>query len=155
MSRPFERHQADRWLPVDVYIGGKEHAVMHLYYARFLCHFCRDQGLVAHRYSTHSSIWLCAGTYMNLNELVFFLAFREPFWKLLVQGLIKGQTFRQPESGHYLKKEEIDFTGKAHLDLQGAYRWDASTASLHVALPDKSCTASAQKPQSLDSHQTL
>lgn len=50
--RPFERHLADHWLPVDVYIGGKEHAVMHLYYARFLCHFCKDQGLLAHRWGT-------------------------------------------------------------------------------------------------------
>ena len=48
---PFSRTQADLWLPVDVYVGGKEHAVMHLYYARFLCHFLQDQGLVAHRYS--------------------------------------------------------------------------------------------------------
>ncbi|RXN11496.1 putative leucine--tRNA mitochondrial [Labeo rohita] len=47
--RPFERSQADHWMPVDVYIGGKEHAVMHLYYARFLSHFCRDQGMVSHR----------------------------------------------------------------------------------------------------------
>ncbi|KAF3839972.1 hypothetical protein F7725_018689 [Dissostichus mawsoni] len=83
LSRPFERQLADHWLPVDVYIGGKEHAVMHLYYARFLCHFCKDQGLVAHR---------------------------EPFRKLLVQGLIKGQTFKEAESGRYLKREEIDFT---------------------------------------------
>uniref|UniRef100_A0A3Q4I5L2 leucine--tRNA ligase n=1 Tax=Neolamprologus brichardi TaxID=32507 RepID=A0A3Q4I5L2_NEOBR len=82
--RPFERHLADHWLPVDVYIGGKEHAVMHLYYARFLCHFCKDQGLVAHR---------------------------EPFRKLLVQGLIKGQTFKLAGSGQYLKREEINFTG--------------------------------------------
>ena len=56
LSRPFERHLADHWLPVDVYIGGKEHAVMHLYYARFLCHFCRDQGLVAHRYRTQCAL---------------------------------------------------------------------------------------------------
>ena len=51
LFRPFQRQLADRWLPVDVYIGGKEHAVMHLYYARFLCHFCKDQGLVAHRWN--------------------------------------------------------------------------------------------------------
>uniref|UniRef100_A0A672ZKG4 leucine--tRNA ligase n=1 Tax=Sphaeramia orbicularis TaxID=375764 RepID=A0A672ZKG4_9TELE len=91
-QRPFERHLADHWLPVDVYIGGKEHAVMHLYYARFLCHFCRDQGLVDHR---------------------------EPFRKLLVQGLIKGQTFKLADSGQYLKKEEIDFTGNEPVALNG------------------------------------
>uniref|UniRef100_A0A3Q2EEF4 leucine--tRNA ligase n=1 Tax=Cyprinodon variegatus TaxID=28743 RepID=A0A3Q2EEF4_CYPVA len=91
-DRPFRRHLADHWLPVDVYIGGKEHAVMHLYYARFLCHFCKDQGLVAHR---------------------------EPFWKLLVQGLIKGQTFKLADSGQYLKREEIDFQGKEPVALSG------------------------------------
>ncbi|XP_047217646.1 probable leucine--tRNA ligase, mitochondrial [Girardinichthys multiradiatus] len=91
-DRPFERHLADHWLPVDVYIGGKEHAVMHLYYARFLCHFCKDQGLVAHR---------------------------EPFWKLLVQGLIKGQTFKLADSGQYLKRDQIDFTGKEPVALSG------------------------------------
>lgn len=84
MLRPFDRSQADHWMPVDVYIGGKEHAVMHLYYARFLSHFCKEQGMVSHR---------------------------EPFKKLLVQGLIKGQTFRVAETGQYLKKDEIDFTG--------------------------------------------
>uniref|UniRef100_A0A671P9F5 leucine--tRNA ligase n=1 Tax=Sinocyclocheilus anshuiensis TaxID=1608454 RepID=A0A671P9F5_9TELE len=82
--RPFEHSRADHWMPVDVYIGGKEHAVMHLYYARFLSHFCRDQGMVSHR---------------------------EPFRKLLVQGLIKGQTFRVAETGQYLTKEDIDFSG--------------------------------------------
>ena len=39
------------------------------------------------------------------------LSVREPFRKLLVQGLIKGQTFKQADSGQYLKREEIDFTG--------------------------------------------
>uniref|UniRef100_A0A8C4DYT9 leucine--tRNA ligase n=1 Tax=Dicentrarchus labrax TaxID=13489 RepID=A0A8C4DYT9_DICLA len=107
-DRPFERHLADHWLPVDVYIGGKEHAVMHLYYARFLCHFCKDQGLVAHR---------------------------EPFWKLLVQGLIKGQTFKLADSGQYLKREAIDFTGTP---LRGGGRvevtWEKMSKSKHNGL---------------------
>lgn len=47
--RPFARSLADSWMPVDVYVGGKEHAVMHLYYARFFSHFCRDLGMVSHR----------------------------------------------------------------------------------------------------------
>uniref|UniRef100_A0A8C9Y2V6 leucine--tRNA ligase n=1 Tax=Sander lucioperca TaxID=283035 RepID=A0A8C9Y2V6_SANLU len=111
-DRPFERRLADHWLPVDVYIGGKEHAVMHLYYARFLCHFCKDQGLVAHR---------------------------EPFWKLLVQGLIKGQTFKQADSGQYLKREEIDFSG-THKEpvVRGGGRievtWEKMSKSKHNGL---------------------
>uniref|UniRef100_A0A669ELA8 leucine--tRNA ligase n=1 Tax=Oreochromis niloticus TaxID=8128 RepID=A0A669ELA8_ORENI len=114
--RPFERHLADHWLPVDVYIGGKEHAVMHLYYARFLCHFCKDQGLVAHR---------------------------EPFRKLLVQGLIKGQTFKLAGSGQYLKREEINFTGtccvhrkKEGLEIGGRVEvtWEKMSKSKHNGL---------------------
>uniref|UniRef100_A0A8C2XGN3 leucine--tRNA ligase n=1 Tax=Cyclopterus lumpus TaxID=8103 RepID=A0A8C2XGN3_CYCLU len=108
--RPFDRHLADHWLPVDVYIGGKEHAVMHLYYARFLCHFCKDQGLVAHR---------------------------EPFRKLLVQGLIKGQTFKLADSGRYLKREEIDFTDKEPV-VHGGGRvevtWEKMSKSKHNGL---------------------
>uniref|UniRef100_A0A8C5GGF4 leucine--tRNA ligase n=1 Tax=Gouania willdenowi TaxID=441366 RepID=A0A8C5GGF4_GOUWI len=109
-NRPFERHLADHWLPVDVYIGGKEHAVMHLYYARFLCHFCQDQGLVAHR---------------------------EPFWKLLVQGLIKGQTFKLAESGQYLRREEVDFTDKEPVAQCGGrveVTWEKMSKSKHNGL---------------------
>ncbi|XP_058144797.1 leucine--tRNA ligase, mitochondrial isoform X2 [Dasypus novemcinctus] len=80
---PFDTALADHWMPVDLYIGGKEHAVMHLFYARFFSHFCHDQKMVKHR---------------------------EPFRKLLAQGLIKGQTFRLP-SGQYLQREDVDLTG--------------------------------------------
>uniref|UniRef100_A0A8D3BQT8 leucine--tRNA ligase n=1 Tax=Scophthalmus maximus TaxID=52904 RepID=A0A8D3BQT8_SCOMX len=104
--RPFDRHLADHWLPVDVYIGGKEHAVMHLYYARFLCHFCQDQSLVAHR---------------------------EPFRKLLVQGLIKGQTFKLADNGQYLKRGEIDFTGTHYLNLR-TVTWEKMSKSKHNGL---------------------
>uniref|UniRef100_A0A8C1CXV0 leucine--tRNA ligase n=1 Tax=Cyprinus carpio carpio TaxID=630221 RepID=A0A8C1CXV0_CYPCA len=109
--RPFERSRADHWMPVDVYIGGKEHAVMHLYYARFLSHFCRDQGMVSHR---------------------------EPFRKLLVQGLIKGQTFRVPETGQYLKKEDIDFSGPEPIQRDTGGRlqvtWEKMSKSKHNGL---------------------
>lgn len=43
---PYSREQADKWLPVDQYIGGIEHACMHLLYARFFHKFMRDLGMV-------------------------------------------------------------------------------------------------------------
>jgi leucyl-tRNA synthetase len=42
---PFDPKSADYWLPVDLYIGGVEHAILHLIYARFFCKFFRDFGL--------------------------------------------------------------------------------------------------------------
>lgn len=84
---------------------------MHLYYARFLSHFCREQGMVSHR---------------------------EPFRKLLVQGLIKGQTFRVPETGQYLKKEDIDFSGPepTQRDTGGRLQvtWEKMSKSKHNGL---------------------
>jgi leucyl-tRNA synthetase len=42
---PFNFQTADYWLPVDLYIGGVEHAILHLIYARFFCKYFRDSGL--------------------------------------------------------------------------------------------------------------
>jgi leucyl-tRNA synthetase len=58
---PFDPQPVDYWLPVDLYIGGVEHAILHLIYARFFCKFFRDQGLT------------------NIDE---------PFPRLLAQGMV-------------------------------------------------------------------
>ena len=60
-SAPFEREVVDYWFPVDQYIGGVEHAVLHLLYARFFTKVLHDAGLVA---------------------------VREPFARLFTQGMI-------------------------------------------------------------------
>ncbi len=46
-SLPFEKAKADKWAPVDLYIGGSEHACMHLIYFRFVHKFLRDMGFVS------------------------------------------------------------------------------------------------------------
>ncbi|MAG07518.1 leucine--tRNA ligase [Candidatus Pacearchaeota archaeon] len=59
-----DRKKIDYWMPVDQYIGGAEHATMHLIYARFYTKFLRDIGL---------------------------LKFDEPFTKLFNQGMLHGE----------------------------------------------------------------
>ncbi len=43
-SDPFDKKLAEKWIPVDMYVGGAEHATMHLLYARFIHKFLRDIG---------------------------------------------------------------------------------------------------------------
>ncbi|XP_066484383.1 leucine--tRNA ligase, mitochondrial [Tiliqua scincoides] len=107
-ERPFHKDLADYWMPVDLYVGGKEHAVMHLYYARFFSHFCHSQKMTKHK---------------------------EPFHELLVQGLIKNRTFRLATTGKYLKREEIDFTGPEPVHIKTKENlqvmWEKMSKSKH------------------------
>ncbi|HVY60199.1 MAG TPA: class I tRNA ligase family protein, partial [Planctomycetota bacterium] len=82
----FDKAEAARWLPVDQYIGGAEHATKHLIYARFITKFLRDQGHVP---------------------------FDEPFTNLFSQGLIckrdaKGELQKMSKSkGNVVNPDEL------------------------------------------------
>lgn len=76
-------------LPVDVYVGGVEHAILHLLYSRFISKFMKRSGI--------------GGREMPNGE---------PFTKLLTQGMVVGKTFRCPLSGRFLKPNEVDVSGK-------------------------------------------
>ena len=86
-EKPFEKVDADAWTPVNQYIGGIEHAVMHLLYARFFHKSLRDLG------------------YVDTNE---------PFKKLLTQGMVLGPSFYSQNERRYLFPREAEFKdGKA------------------------------------------
>ncbi len=95
----FSEESAKRWLPVDLYVGGAEHAVLHLLYARFWHKVLYDAGWVPSK---------------------------EPFGKLVHQGMILGEveyTTYVAADGMYISRNDVEekldpVGGTEHLDLR-------------------------------------
>ncbi len=79
-ENPFIKSEIDKWLPVKQYVGGIEHAILHLLYSRFLTKALKSCGL------------------LNIDE---------PFKKLLTQGMVQAITFKNPNNNKYFSKDQI------------------------------------------------
>jgi leucyl-tRNA synthetase len=81
-AEPISKAAADHWMPVDQYIGGVEHAVLHLLYARFITRALKDEGLVS---------------------------VEEPFAGLFTQGMVTHEAYKNA-AGEWVEPSDIRIT---------------------------------------------
>jgi len=80
-EKVFDSAKTNDWMPVDQYVGGIEHAILHLLYSRFFTKVLRDRGLID-----------CD----------------EPFKRLLTQGMVQAMAYKNPVTGKYFPPADID-----------------------------------------------
>ncbi|GFE70972.1 leucine--tRNA ligase [Chroococcus sp. FPU101] len=80
-EKPFDLEKVNDWMAVNQYVGGIEHAILHLLYSRFFTKVLRDRGL---------------------------LNFDEPFERLLTQGMVQGMTYKNPKTGKYIPSSQVN-----------------------------------------------
>ena len=115
-TRIFDSSVVNRWLPVDQYIGGVEHAILHLLYARFVTRVLHDLGLVT---------------------------FEEPFRRLFNQGMITKEGYRDPSKNmSWVPLPEVEHRDGVPYHRAGGQQLIAETAKMsksqfNVVPPDE------------------
>jgi leucyl-tRNA synthetase len=92
-DRPFDRAEAEKWLPVAQYIGGVEHAILHLLYARFWTRALQRLGKIG---------------------------FAEPFKGLFTQGMVTHETYRAGD-GSWLSPDEVKREGDDWIHIESGH----------------------------------
>ncbi len=90
-DKPFEKDDINYWLPVDQYIGGIEHAILHLLYSRFFTKVLRDLN------------------YFDLSE---------PFKGLFTQGMVTHQTFKNNKN-EWIEPNQVEKINDEYFDKDG------------------------------------
>ncbi|KAA8636402.1 hypothetical protein SMACR_02658 [Sordaria macrospora] len=98
---PFSPEKAKALTPVDLYIGGVEHAILHLLYSRFIYKFLMTSSSFGGKESEATS----EGAESETTEEVY-----EPFKRLITQGMVHGKTYTDPATGRFLKPDEVDLS---------------------------------------------
>ncbi|NBZ97486.1 MAG: leucine--tRNA ligase, partial [Proteobacteria bacterium] len=102
-EKPFDINEANYWMPVDQYIGGVEHAILHLLYSRFFTLALQDE---------------------------FKLKASEPFENLFTQGMVCHPTFKTEEGKWVFPKDVIEKNGSYFLDnKQKVFKGDSQAMS--------------------------
>ena len=112
-DRPFDRAVAEQWLPVQQYIGGVEHAILHLLYARF---------------------WTRALSHIGLIDV------KEPFAGLFTQGMVTHETYRVSPSDENGVQNTNDFywVSPDEIDTVDGRRFERATGRpVHVGRVEK------------------
>lgn len=121
-KEPFSYSSASEMLPVDTYVGGVEHAILHLLYSRFIYKFLVQEGLLDHS------------------------DFAEPFKQLITQGMVHGKTFADPQTGRFLRPYEIENADTAsptiiQTGLPAAVSWEKMSKSKYNGVDPSTCIA--------------
>ena len=116
----FSKVAAMSMFPVDTYVGGVEHAILHLLYARFIYKFLCSEGMIPSQTSE-----------------------REPFLQLVAQGMVHGKTFSDPETGRFLHSNEVVLSGKRPVIVatgaEPAVSWEKMSKSKHNGVDPQTC----------------
>ncbi|PLB34468.1 leucine--tRNA ligase NAM2 [Aspergillus candidus] len=115
--------------PVDVYVGGVEHAILHLLYARFIYKFLSQSEL-----------------FPEISHAGSLAGPAEPFKTLLSQGMVHGKTFSDPSTGRFLHPSEVDVSSPDKPLIKGteitpSVSFEKMSKSKHNGVDPTSCTS--------------